>query len=212
MLAVLCVIVITLPDKNRVPEGEFVLAKDINWEVIKDFLKDDAPVIATVLAEKIGKKDWEAHAKKMGLDKLYYKMDSLYGDFVRERCIFHGFVPWQEVLCVICKESSGKPNAVSPKGAIGLMGVMPVTGREHGIKDSSDLFQPYINIDVGIRELVKLKKNNLSHSEVFLKYNHGSEGSKKVIGQENRSGYYSGILGILAAANKYQPIEKVAKN
>lgn len=45
------------------------------------------------------------------------------------------------VLAVIAVESAGKPGAVSPKGARGLMQLIPATAERFGVKDSNDPFQ-----------------------------------------------------------------------
>ena len=54
------------------------------------------------------------------------------------------------ILRVIEAESGGNPHAVSPKGAIGLMQLMPDTARALGI---SDPFDPIQNIEGGVRYL-----------------------------------------------------------
>jgi len=41
---------------------------------------------------------------------------------------------------VIQTESAYNPNAVSPKGAVGLMQLMPATARRYGVSDRSDVF------------------------------------------------------------------------
>ncbi|OYT69228.1 MAG: hypothetical protein CFK48_08925, partial [Armatimonadetes bacterium CP1_7O] len=57
------------------------------------------------------------------------------------------------VLRVIEAESGGDPHAVSPKGAMGLMQLMPDTARALGV---SDPFDPVQNIEGGVRYLSHL--------------------------------------------------------
>jgi soluble lytic murein transglycosylase-like protein len=54
---------------------------------------------------------------------------------------------------VIAVESNYNPRAVSPKGALGLMQLMPSTAREYGIKNPMDALQ---NIQGGALHLRKL--------------------------------------------------------
>ncbi len=54
------------------------------------------------------------------------------------------------VKAVILVESRSNPLAVSPKGAEGLMQLMPITSRHMGV---SDPFDPHQNIDGGVRYL-----------------------------------------------------------
>jgi soluble lytic murein transglycosylase-like protein len=53
------------------------------------------------------------------------------------------------VRSVMSAESANRPNAVSPKGAIGLMQLMPATARELG----ADPHDPAQNVDAGTRYL-----------------------------------------------------------
>jgi len=57
------------------------------------------------------------------------------------------------VLRIIEAESGGDPRAVSPKGAQGLMQLMPETARALGV---SDPFDPVQNIEGGVRYLSHL--------------------------------------------------------
>ena len=54
------------------------------------------------------------------------------------------------VAAVVAVESGFRPDAVSPKGAQGLMQLMPATARSLGVKDSLD---PADNLDGGARHL-----------------------------------------------------------
>ena len=63
---------------------------------------------------------------------------------------------------VICAESGYNPHAKSPKGAIGLMQLMPATARRYGI---TNLYDPAQNIQAGalyLRDLMHLFNNDMN--------------------------------------------------
>lgn len=61
----------------------------------------------------------------------------------------HGIA--DEILhALIAVESSYRPNAESPRGALGLMQLMPGTARDYGVKDP---FNPAENVNAGARHL-----------------------------------------------------------
>ncbi|HEV2843504.1 MAG TPA: lytic transglycosylase domain-containing protein [Thermoanaerobaculia bacterium] len=75
------------------------------------------------------------------------------------------------VAAIVSVESNFSARAVSPKGAQGLMQVRPMIGKAYG---SSDLFDPYANIDVGTRYLGQLIEENEGNLELALaSYNAG---------------------------------------
>jgi soluble lytic murein transglycosylase-like protein len=69
-----------------------------------------------------------------------------------------GYAPPNLVKAIMQVESSFNPKAVSPKGAAGLMQLMPGTARDLGV---TDRFDPQQNVDAGSRYLAQqLKKFN----------------------------------------------------
>jgi soluble lytic murein transglycosylase-like protein len=77
------------------------------------------------------------------------------------------------IASVISAESAGNPRAVSPKGAQGLMQLMPGTADKLGVKDS---FDPQANVDGGVRYLRQLLE--LYHYDVakaLAAYNAGPQ-------------------------------------
>jgi soluble lytic murein transglycosylase-like protein len=64
----------------------------------------------------------------------------------------HGLDP-ALVIAVVSVESGFRPQAVSPKGAQGLMQLMPRTAESLGVVDA---FDPEENLDGGVRHLVQL--------------------------------------------------------
>ena len=75
-----------------------------------------------------------------------------YRDLIRTTSARHG-VDARVVNAVIQVESAYHSRAVSPKGARGLMQLMPATGRQYG---ALDLFDPKVNLEAGIQHLKKL--------------------------------------------------------
>ena len=77
--------------------------------------------------------------------------DSIYGA-AESIAVQHGLPP-KLIRSIIRAESNGNPDAVSPKGAMGLMQLMPETAKEHKV---SDPFDPAANIRGGVRYLKAL--------------------------------------------------------
>jgi hypothetical protein len=75
-----------------------------------------------------------------------------YRDLVTRTAAKHGVDP-RVVSALIQVESAYHSRAVSPKGARGLMQLMPATGRQYG---ALDLLDPKVNLEAGIQHLKKL--------------------------------------------------------
>jgi soluble lytic murein transglycosylase len=90
----------------------------------------------------------------------------------------HGLDPFM-VAGLIRQESMFNPVAVSPAGAIGLMQIMPATGRglarRAGVAsfDPSMLRQPELNVRLGTLFLADLLARNGTVTEAFAAYNAG---------------------------------------
>jgi soluble lytic murein transglycosylase-like protein len=75
-----------------------------------------------------------------------------YDPIIRRAALFHGIDPYL-VRAVIHAESAFNPKAVSPKGARGLMQLMPGTASDMGVKNP---FNPVDNVWGGTRYLKEL--------------------------------------------------------
>jgi soluble lytic murein transglycosylase-like protein len=84
------------------------------------------------------------------------------------------------VHSIIRAESNYNSRAVSPKGAVGLMQLMPATAAQYGVQDR---FDPDENIKGGVKYLKDLiKLFNGRTAEVLAAYNAGQEALKKYNG------------------------------
>ncbi|AHF97473.1 lytic transglycosylase [Desulfurella acetivorans A63] len=88
-------------------------------------------------------------------------------------------VPEKLILSVIKAESNFNPKAVSPKGAAGLMQLMPQTAQSLGV---TNLFDPIQNIMAGTKYLSDLIANLKSIPLALAAYNAGIGNVKKFNG------------------------------
>lgn len=83
-------------------------------------------------------------------------------------------IPSGLLSAVISKESSGNPNAVSPKGAIGLGQVMPDTAKGMGYDPEQLKRDPNMQIDAAAQYLGQmLRRNNGDVTAALASYNWG---------------------------------------
>jgi soluble lytic murein transglycosylase-like protein len=99
------------------------------------------------------------------------------------------------VHSIISEESNYNRLAISPKGAVGIMQLMPETAKEYGVKD---LLDPRENIEGGVKYLKDLFSLFSGKKDLILAaYNAGQEAIKKFGGippyQETRN-YISRVM------------------
>jgi hypothetical protein len=119
-----------------------------------------------------------------------------YGEIIAAVSEAHGVDPML-VRALIQVESNYRPRARSPKGAMGLMQLMPSTAREYKVRNP---FDPRANIEAGIKHLKSLIDRFAGKVELGLAaYNAGEGAVKKFNGvppyRETRN-YVSRILSL----------------
>lgn len=98
---------------------------------------------------------------------------------IHELAIRHDIRP-ELVEAVVAIESGFNRRAVSPKGALGPMQLMPATGRRYGLVESHQFHLPHQNIDAGIRHLKDLlARHNGNLALALAAYNAGSGAVQK---------------------------------
>lgn len=94
-------------------------------------------------------------------------------DSIIEKASLKYNIPFKLIKSIIKQESNFNPKAVSPKGAKGLMQIMPETAELLGI---NDVFNPEENIFGGVRYLkMLLDKFNGDYIKALAAYNAGPE-------------------------------------
>ena len=104
------------------------------------------------------------------------------------------------IAAVIRAESAFNPRALSPKGARGLMQLMPATAKRYGVR-TAELFQPERNIEAGVRYLSFLTDRFAGDLPRILAGYNAGEGSVDRYGgvppYRETQGYVRRILGYL---------------
>lgn len=108
---------------------------------------------------------------------------------IRQAASKHGIDP-ALVKAVIAAESGFNPQAVSPKGAIGLMQVIPDTGARYGVTGDArrtaaqKLADPKTNIATGVRYLSDLLRMFSGNLELVLAAYNAGEGAVQKHGND----------------------------
>jgi soluble lytic murein transglycosylase-like protein len=161
--------------------GEVTCDKNIVEKVLPDEVPypEPAPPVAAVAQER---------TRSLG--------STPYGEIIAALSEAHGVDPML-VKALIQVESNYKPQARSPRGAMGLMQLMPSTAREYNVRNP---FDPKSNIEAGIKHLKGLIDRFGDRLELALAaYNAGEGAVMKFNGvppyRETRN-YVSKILSL----------------
>jgi len=122
----------------------------------------------------------------------------------------HYHVPPALARAIVERESNWQPCAVSPKGAVGLMQLMPVTAQRLGVTDRCNLDQ---NVSAGVRYLAWLMRR--FHNDLRLvaaAYYVGEDGINKRGLSYGNSGVVAYVLGIRTTYLREAGIEPESKN
>jgi len=117
----------------------------------------------------------QADGIKSSLNKSKLKHILIY---IEALCWEYG-VDYEMVKAVIQTESDWNHKAVSTSGAIGLMQVLPSTAMSEFQTPKQDLFDPYVNVTVGIKYLSQLNKHFDDLESTLTAYSHGPTVTKK---------------------------------
>jgi soluble lytic murein transglycosylase-like protein len=125
---------------------------------------------------------------------------SPYGQIIYDIAIRHSINP-HLVAALIHVESAFNPRAVSPKGAYGLMQLLPETARRFGLNRKKDLLDPKKNLEAGVSYLKWLANRFGGDAEKILAAYNAGEGAVQRFGgippyQETQN-YVQKIFGLL---------------
>ncbi len=123
-----------------------------------------------------------------------------YDDIIKEAAEKYS-LPENLIKAVIKQESNYVPTAVSHKGAVGLMQIMPQTGVGLGITDKEMLKDPYTNIMAGSRYLSQMLNRYDGRLDLSLSaYNAGPalvDRLQRIPNIEETQNYVKNIIGYI---------------
>lgn len=128
-------------------------------EMIVELLPDEVPFARTVAIEALAASP-TAQAPKLALSAIRELIDRVAARVGLDARLAHA---------VVKVESNYEPLAVSPRGAMGLMQIMPVIVKQYRVADP---FDPEGNLEAGMRHLRDLL-NRLGRSRALAAYNAG---------------------------------------
>lgn len=129
-------------------------------EIVADILPDEVPFAKAVALEALAESK-AAAAPKPSPAAIRAMVDRVAARVGLDNRLAHA---------VVRTESNYEPLAVSPKGAMGLMQIMPVVARIYQVVDP---FDPESNLDAGMRHLRRLLTRFTDVRRALAAYNAG---------------------------------------
>ena len=130
--------------------GDVTLDKTLVEKIVPDEVPHPDPVPAAAATDQAQAP--AALEQPAGPQRTSLLRDTSYADLITAAAEAHGVDPLL-VQALIQVESNYQPRARSPKGAMGLMQLMPSVAREYKVRNAYD---PKANIDAGVRKLKSL--------------------------------------------------------
>ena len=133
-----------------------------------------------------GNFELESNEIKSSLNKSKLKHILIY---INALCDEYG-VDYDMVKAVIQTESSWNHKAVSTSGAIGLMQILPKTAMDEFKTPEQDLYDPYVNVTVGIKYLSHLNQHFDDIDATLTAYSHGPTITRKYSDKYIKNNFY----------------------
>jgi len=133
-----------------------------------------------------GNFELESNEIKSSLNKSKLKHVLIY---INALCDEYG-VDYDMVKAVIQTESSWNHKAVSTSGAIGLMQILPKTAMDEFKTPEQDLYDPYVNVTVGIKYLSHLNQHFDDIDATLTAYSHGPTITRKYSNNYIKNNFY----------------------
>ena len=160
-----------------------VLTTTLSVVAYMEIVEPDTPIqtktetVVRMVNVPLTPSDYTAQSKeiKSSLNKSKLKHILIY---IEALCWEYG-VDYEMVKAVIQTESDWNHKAVSTSGAIGLMQILPSTAMSEFQTPKQDLFDPYVNVTVGIKYLSQLNEHFDDLESTLTAYSHGPTVTKK---------------------------------
>ena len=160
-----------------------VLTTAVSIMAYMEIIEPDIPIqtktetVVRMVNVPLTPSDYTAQSKeiKSSLNKSKLKHILIY---IEALCWEYG-ADYEMVKAVIQTESDWNHKAVSTSGAIGLMQILPSTAMSEFQTPKQDLFDPYVNVTVGIKYLSQLNEHFDDLESTLTAYSHGPTVTKK---------------------------------